>query len=88
MPDISNSYYPFDGIWNVVKKQELEPLSEEDGYRWGISHIQYVKKELSKLEESALKRRDVELLHNIVASKLRAAEVEQELRKKLDTVQE
>jgi len=88
MPDISNSYYPFDGIWNVVKKQELEPLSEEDGYRWGISHIQYVKKELSKLEESALKRRDVELLHNIVASKLRATEVEQELRKKLDTVQE
>ena len=87
MPDISNSY-PFDGIWNVVKKQELEPLSEEDGYRWGISHIQYVKKELSKLEESALKRRDVELLHNIVASKLRATEVEQELRKKLDTVQE
>jgi hypothetical protein len=85
MPDVSSSY-PFEGIWNIVKRQELEPLSEEDGYRWGISHIQYVKKELFKLEESALERRDVELLHNIVASKLRAAEVEQELRKKLDAV--
>lgn len=86
MPDTSNNY-PFTGIWDVVKRQELEPLSEEDGYRWGISHIQYVKKELLKLEESALERRDVELLHNIVVSKLRATEVEQELRKKLDTVQ-
>jgi hypothetical protein len=84
MPGVSSSY-PFDGIWNVVKKQELEPLSEEDGYRWGISHIQYVKKELLKLEESALERHDVELLHSIVVSKLRAVEVEQELRKKLDT---
>jgi hypothetical protein len=87
MPDVS-SRYPFDGIWNVVKRQELEPLSEEDGYRWGISHIQYVKKELLKLEESALERRDIKLLHSIVVSKLRAAEVEQELRTKLDTMQE
>ncbi|MDE1767585.1 MAG: hypothetical protein KGH99_02495 [Thaumarchaeota archaeon] len=86
MPDTSSNY-PFAGMWDVVKRQELEPLSEEDGYRWGISHIQYVKKELLKLEESALKRRDVELLHNIVVSKLRAVEVEQELREKLDTVQ-
>ena len=86
MPDTSSDY-PFAGMWNIVKRQELESLSEEDGYRWGISHIQYVKKELLQLEESALKRRDVELLHNIVVSKLRAAEVEQELREKLDTVQ-
>ncbi|MFZ1077470.1 MAG: hypothetical protein WAN47_08605 [Nitrosotalea sp.] len=87
MPDVSSSY-PFDGIWNVVKRQELEPLSKEDGYRWGISHIQYVKKELLKLEESALERRDVELLHNLVVSKLRAAEVEQELEQKLAAVQD
>lgn len=86
MPD-TPSDYPFAGIWNIVKRQELEPLSEEDGYRWGISHIQYVKKELLQLEENALKRRDVELLHNIVVSKLRATEVEQELREKLDTIQ-
>ena len=85
MSDIS-SRYPFERILDVVKRQELEPLSEEDGYRWGISHIQYVKKELLKLEENALERRDVELLHNIVVSKLRAAEVEQELKEKLDTV--
>ncbi len=85
MPDVSSSY-PFDGIWNVVKRQELEPLNKEDGYRWGISHIQYVKQELLKLEESALERRDVELLHSIVVSKLRAVEVEQELRQKLAAV--
>lgn len=86
MPDTSKDH-PFAGMWDVVKRQELEPLSEADGYRWGISHIQYVKKELLKLEESALERHDVELLHNIVVSKLRAVEVEQELRKKLDISQ-
>lgn len=86
MPDIASDY-PFDEIRGVVRKQELEPLSEEDGYRWGLSHIEYVKTELLKLEERALTRRDVRLLHDIVVSKLRAAEVEEELRKKLDKIQ-
>lgn len=76
--------HPSDGIWNIMKRQELEPLSKEDGYRWGLSHIAQVKKDLLKLEERALERRDKELLHNIVISKLRAVEVEEELRKKLD----
>lgn len=74
---------PFGGIWNVLKRSEPEPLSKEDGYRWGISHIEYVKQELLKLEERALARRDADLLHSIVDSKLRALDVEQELRKKL-----
>ena len=78
--------YSSDGIWNVARMQDLEPLSKEDGYRWGISHIGYVKRELLKLEESALARHDVELLHDIVSSKLRAIEVEEELRKKLANV--
>ncbi|HKU32951.1 MAG TPA: hypothetical protein VJR22_03795 [Candidatus Nitrosotalea sp.] len=86
MPDISNDY-PFEGIWNIVRRQEMEPLSEEEGYRWGLCHIEQVKKDLLKLEERALVRRDEELLHNIVISKLRAIEVEDELRKKLDKKQ-
>jgi hypothetical protein len=73
----------FEGLWGIMKVRDLEPLSEEDGYRWGISHIEYVKKELLKLEERALANHDVGLLHNIVSSKLRAVEVEEELRKKL-----
>jgi len=83
MSSIPNDH-PFDGIRNIMKRQELEPLSEEDGYRWGLSHIMQVKKDLLKLEERALERRDKELLHNIVISKLRAVEVEEELRKKID----
>lgn len=73
----------FEGLWGIMKVRDLEPLSEEDGYRWGISHIEYVKKELLKLEERARANHDVGLLHNIVSSKLRAVEVEEELRKKL-----
>ncbi|MDE1875850.1 MAG: hypothetical protein KGH86_03360 [Thaumarchaeota archaeon] len=72
-----------DDIWNVVRMQDFEPLSKADGYRWGLSHIGYVKKELLKLEERALVRHDVGLLYDIVSSKLRATEVEEELRKKL-----
>lgn len=87
MPDLPN-YYPFEGIWDVLRIQETEPLSKEDGYRWGLSHIEYVKKELLKLEERALARRDEELLHNIVNSKLRAMEVEEELREKLGRIRE
>lgn len=82
MRDISNGY-PFDDMWGKMRVQDLEPLSKEDGYRWGLSHLGYVKRELIKLEERALARRDVELLHDIVSSKLRAIEAEEELRKKL-----
>ncbi len=82
MNNVSHDYLS-DGIWNVARMQDLEPLSKEDGYRWGISYIGYVKRELLKLEERALDRHDVKLLHDIVSSKLRAIEVEEELRKKL-----
>lgn len=86
MNGISNSY-PFDDMWGKMRVQDLEPLSKEDGYRWGLSHLGYVKRELIKLEERALARRDVELLHDIVSSKLRAIEAEEELRKKLADLQ-
>ena len=79
--------YPFDGIWDAMGTQDLEPLSKEDGYRWGLSHLGYVKRELLKLEERALARRDAELLHDIVSSKLRAIEAEEELQKKLEDIQ-
>lgn len=86
MNNISNGY-PFDDMWGKMRVQDLEPLSKEDGYRWGLSHLEYVKKELIKLEEQALARRDVELLHDIVSSKLRAIGAEEELRKKLSDIQ-
>lgn len=86
MNSISNSY-PFDEMGDKMRVQDLEPLSKEDGYRWGLSHLGYVKRELIKLEERALARRDVELLHDIVSSKLRTIEAEEELRKKLAELQ-
>lgn len=86
MRNVSNGY-PFDNIWDEMKVQDLEPLSKEDWYRWGLSHLGYVREELVKLEERALARRDVELLHDIVSSKLRAAEAEEELRRKLKDLQ-
>ncbi|MDE1861913.1 MAG: hypothetical protein KGI33_03265 [Thaumarchaeota archaeon] len=73
----------FDGIWRFLGRHEPESISREDGYRWGLLHIEYVKKELQKLEERALNRRDEEMLHSIVNSKLRALEVQEELRKSL-----
>ncbi|MDC8453420.1 MAG: hypothetical protein LV477_11005 [Candidatus Nitrosotalea sp.] len=86
MNGISNRY-PFDDMWGKMRVQDLEPLSKEDGYRWGLSHLEYVKSELIKLEERALARRDVELLHDIVSSKLRTIDAEEELRKKLAELQ-
>ena len=86
MTSISNGH-PSDDIWDKMRVHDLEPLSTEDGYRWGLSHLGYVKRELIKLEERALARRDVELLHDIVSSKLRAIDAEEELRKKLIDLQ-
>lgn len=86
MNNASNGY-PFDGAWDATSSPDLEPLSKEDGYRWGLSHLRYVKRELLKLEERALARRDAELLHDIVSSKLRAMEAEEELRQKLEDIQ-
>ena len=86
MNSISNDY-PFDDMWGKMRVQDLEPLNKEDGYRWGLSHLGYVKRELIKLEERALERRDVKLLHDIVSSKLRAIEAEEELQKKLTDLQ-
>ena len=85
MRNVSNGY-PFDNVWDEMKVRDLEPLSKEDGYRWGLSHLEYVRRELVKLEERALARHDVELLHDIVSSKLRAVEAEEELRKKLNDI--
>ena len=78
-----SSERPFEGIWEALGMQPPEPLGEEDGYRWGMAHLEYVKKELSKLEERALARRDKELLYSIANSKLKARDAEQELRQKL-----
>lgn len=86
MNNASNDY-PLDGIRDTMSAPDLEPLSKEDGYRWGLSHLGYVKRELLKLEERALARRDAELLHDIVSSKLRAIDAEEELRKKLEDIQ-
>ena len=70
-------------MWGMLGVQEPEPLGESDGYMWGLSHLAYVRDELSKLEKRALERGDAVLMHGIADSKLRAAGAEQDLRKKL-----
>ena len=75
--------YPSGEIEDVLGTKVPEPTSVEGGFRWGLSHIKYVKVELLRLEERALSRHDKELLDRITISKLRAAEVEQELLDKI-----
>jgi len=76
---------PFEELWTTIKQQELEPLSVEDGYRWGLTHLQYVMKELQKLESRALAKHDMVFFNDVRASMIRALEAETHLKNKLNS---
>lgn len=73
---------PF-GYESEMKRLELEPLSKEDGYRWGITHLQYLQEEMRKLEARAIERQDVEFFNQVRTSLKKAQDVEEELKEKL-----
>ena len=83
--DYKSKNRPFEEIWTSIKQQELEPLTENDGYRWGLTHLQYVMKELQDLESRALARHDMAFFNDVRASMVRALEAETYLKNKLNS---
>jgi hypothetical protein len=66
-----------------MNRLDLEPLSKEDGYRWGIIHLQYIQEELRKLEARAIERQDIEFFNQVRISLKKAQDAEEELKEKL-----
>ncbi|MEO9308828.1 MAG: hypothetical protein ABI337_00865 [Nitrososphaera sp.] len=71
-------------ICDKIEAEQNRPMSEADGYRWGLDYLDDIVKQLEKLEQAALKKNDPLYHHNIKLSLQRAREAQTELSKKLD----
>jgi hypothetical protein len=71
-------------ICDKIEAEQNRPMSEADGYSWGLDYLDDIVKQLEKLEQAALKKNDPLYHHNIKLSLQRAREAQTELSKKLD----
>jgi hypothetical protein len=70
-------------ICDKIEAEQSKPMSEADGYRWGLDYLDDIVRRLEKLEQSALKKNDPLYHHNIKLSLQRAQEAQTELSQKL-----
>jgi hypothetical protein len=73
-------------IYDRIEAEENTPMSEADGYRWGLDYLKDIMAQLEKLEEKALVKNDPAFYNNIKLSIQRAKEAQIELHGKLDKV--
>lgn len=71
-------------IYDKIEAEQSRPMSEADGYRWGLDYLDDIVNKLEKLEQHALKKNDPLYHHNIKLSLQRAREAQTELSQKLD----
>jgi len=73
-------------IYDRIEAEENTPMSEADGYRWGLDYLKDIMMQLEKLEEKALVKKDPIFYNNIKISIQRAKEAQMELHSKLKQV--
>jgi hypothetical protein len=73
-------------IYDKIDEEGNRPLSETDGYQWGIDYLKDIVKQLEKLEERALLKKDPVFYNNIKLSMQRAKEAQNELCSKLENL--
>lgn len=81
--DVPTGRLSLEKIWQDVDESLSKPMTEQEGYRWGIDYLQDIKKELLKLEAQAKIRNDPNFFNSVRSSMLRALEVEEELEGKI-----
>ncbi len=74
-----------DRISDSIDEAKAKPMTEKEGYQWGLEYLQNVKKELLKLEARAMTRNDPLFFNDVRFSMLRALEAEEELEEKIKT---
>lgn len=70
-------------VLQSMHEAKTQPMSQKDGYAWGIEYLQEIKKELLKLERYAKDRNDPGFFNAIKSSMLYALEAEEELERKI-----
>ena len=71
-------------IYDRIEAEQNKPMSETDGYRWGLDYLNDIMIQLEKLEEKALLKKDPAFYNNIKLSIQRAKDAQTELHNKLD----
>jgi hypothetical protein len=70
-----------DELWANIDQPQLELLSPEDRYRWGITVLQYMMKVLQAVESKALAKQDLSLFNSVRGSMMMTLEVETKLKR-------
>lgn len=66
-------------IYDKIETMQSKPMSEVDGYQWGLDYLKGIIEHLEKLELDALQKNNPLLYHNINLSIQRAREAQAEL---------
>jgi hypothetical protein len=70
-------------IYDRIEAEENVQMSEADGCQWGLDYLKEVMKQLEKLEERALLKKDPAFYNSVKLSVQRAKQVQTELYDKL-----
>ncbi len=70
-------------IYDKIETEQNKPMSEADGYQWGLDYLKDIQKQLEKLEKMSLDQKDPILYNGIKLSMQRALEAQKELSGKL-----
>lgn len=70
-------------IFDRIDAEKNTPMSEADGYRWGIDYLNDIQGHLEKLEKKALLKKNPAFYNSIKLSIQRAKEVQAELHNRL-----
>lgn len=70
-------------IYDRIEAEENIPMDEADGCQWGLDYLKEVMRQLEKLEEKALLKKDPTFYNSIKLSIQRAKQVQTELHNKL-----
>lgn len=70
-------------IYDKIESEESKPMSQADGYQWGLDYLNDTIKQLEKLEQKALEKNDPIFYNNVKISMQRAQHAQKELQDKL-----
>ena len=75
-------------IYDRIEAEQSTPMSEADGYRWGLDYLKDIIRQLEKLEQQALQKNNPAFYNNIRLSMERVKEAQAELDAKLGSTRE
>lgn len=73
-------------IYDRIEAEQSTPMSQADGYRWGLDYLKDIIRQLEKLEQQALQKNDPVFYNTIKLSMQRVKEAQAELDAKLGSI--